>query len=218
MKKSNNIKVYIILLWLIIVLILFRNNLITTDYTIIIKFLNTHEDYISLFFILLSTFRILIFVPGSIFMVLGGIIFPPLKAFTLSMISMIISQSIIFFIAKTFSNTSIKNYFLNKYPNLNKLIIKNNYKFLSLGILCPVAPTDAVSFLVSYTKPNYLKYISVIILSNIPMMLLYSLIGESFKSSFYYLIIVVSLILIILFYTKKEWSRITNASPPKELL
>lgn len=205
----NHIKTCVILFWAVIIFILFHNNLITTNYTIFVEFLKAHENYITLLFIILSTFRIFIFLPGSIFMILGGIIFSPITAFTLSMISMIISQSIIYFIAKTFSDTPIKKYILNRYPTLNKLIIENNYKFLSLGILCPMAPTDGISFLASYTGSNYLKYIFVIIISNIPMMFLYSFIGESFENSLYYFIVISLLIIIIFSYTKKEWSRIT---------
>lgn len=210
MKKSSHIKAYIISLWIIIILILFRKDLITTDYTVLIRFLKSHENYITLIFIALSTLRIFILLPGSIFMVIGGIIFPPLKAFTFSMISMILSQSIIYFIARTFSNAPIKKYVFNKYPNLNKLIIVNNYKFLSLGILCPISPTDAVSFLVCCNGAKYIKYISIIIASNLPMMFLYSFVGESFKNSSLYFIIVLSLIIVIFYYTKKEWSKIIN--------
>lgn len=102
------------------------------------------------FFIGLWSIRLIAFIPGVTLMLLGGLIFEPNKAFVLSLLGIVISDAIVFAIAKVKILSGLRKRIENKYPEVISLLEAYNYKILGIGVLCPVAPTDAIVFLSSY--------------------------------------------------------------------
>ena len=91
-------------------------------------------------------------------MLLGGLIFEPNKAFVLSLLRIVISWMLLFFaIAKVKILSGLRKRIENKYPEVISLLEAYNYKILGIGVLCPVAPTDAIVFLSSYMGIKFFK-------------------------------------------------------------
>ncbi|ENK1242410.1 TVP38/TMEM64 family protein [Clostridium botulinum] len=177
---------------------------------IIIEFIKeysiSNEAGTMIIFILLWIVRLPILLPGFILIILGGTLFGTINGFLLSMIGMVLSESLIYVIAKLFSNFNIRNLINKKYNYIEPLIRKYNFRFLALGIICPIAPTDVICFLSSSLGLSYIKYILTIIISNIPIIGLYSYMGINYKESSLSVIILCLTISVLALYTMKIWN------------
>ena len=143
-------------------------------------------------------------------MLLGGIIFEPSKAFCLSLIGIVISDAIVFSIAKIRILSSLRKKIENKYPEVISLLEAYNYKILGIGVLCPVAPTDAIVFLSSYMGISFYKFLLVFIGSNLPALFLYSYLGQSFDGSIFNTIMIVVTLTITAIFSIKLWKELKS--------
>ena len=132
------------------------------------------KRFSELIFIGIWSLRLILFIPGVTLMLLGGIIFEPSKAFLLSMTGVVISDILVFLLAKSKLLDKIRSKLTNKYPEIISLIKEYSYKILGVGVLCPVAPTDVIVFLSSYVGMKFSKFLLVFITANIPALFLYS--------------------------------------------
>jgi uncharacterized membrane protein YdjX (TVP38/TMEM64 family) len=205
MKKIS--KFLIIVIWGALIYILFRLNLLTGNIDNLNQFFNGCDSFKVLIFIGLSTFRIVALIPSAVFMILGGILFNPLKGILLTLISIILSETIVYLTSRILIGSNIQNYITNKYPKLYELLLKNNTRILAIGILCPVAPSDVACFLASSTGISYRKFILTVVISNMPMMILYGFLGNSFLSSGSNTIMLLGIIIIISIYSLYLWSK-----------
>lgn len=205
MKKIS--KFLIIVIWGALIYILFRLNLLTGNIDNLNQFFNGCDSFKVLIFIGLSTFRIVALIPSAVFMILGGILFDPLKGILLTLISVILSETIVYLTSRILIGSNIQNYITNKYPKLYQLLLKNNTRILAIGILCPVAPSDVACFLASSTGISYRKFILTVVISNMPMMILYGFLGNSFLSSGSNTIMLLGIIIIISIYSLYLWSK-----------
>lgn len=183
--------VAIVAIWILSIFILNQKHLLTFDIGELKKFISGNANYAMLVFVALWMVRLLIFIPGATLMVLGGLCFNPLVGFLLSMTGMILSETVVYLFSRAFSSTKINQFLQNKNPKLKFLLGTYNYKFLALGIICPIAPTDAICFLSASIGIKYWTYILTVIISNIPLVLLYSFIGNSLYDSFIGILLVV---------------------------
>ena len=203
-----NKKYIVITFWIVLLVFLKSINVISLDITTIEKFLQTNEKYLIPIFILLWSVRIFVFVPGITFMVIGGIFFGPIEAIFLSTVGIFISETFIYFISK-YCATSKLTLFLNKrHPEVKDLIKKYDYKFITLGILCPLAPTDVICYLAASAGIKYLKFILTVIISNLPLVALYSFVGTSLNGSLYMIAIISVIVIGVLLVSKIQWDRI----------
>jgi uncharacterized membrane protein YdjX (TVP38/TMEM64 family) len=198
-------KYLIIVGWVLIIYLLNKNGLITFNIETIKQYLIANSTYAAIIFIGLWVVRLAVFVPGVTLMILGGVCFGTLKGFLLSIIGISLSETLIFVFAKLFTNTKLKEYLTNKYPDILPLIEAYNYKFLALGVICPVAPTDIVCLLSASTGMRYVKYILTVIIANIPLSAIYSHMGLGFKDSIYSVLLMILTIGIVTFYSVKTW-------------
>lgn len=99
------------------------------------------------------------------------------------MAGIILSETLVYLFSKTVIGTKLSRLLEKKRPELGALLETQNYKFLALGIICPIAPTDAICFLSASLGAKYMRYMLTIIVSNLPLLLLYSLIGTSISES-----------------------------------
>ncbi|MGE8207633.1 TVP38/TMEM64 family protein [Heyndrickxia sp. NPDC080065] len=188
-------KIFLVFIWAIFIYFLKQNHLLSIDIDALKQFISGYPKYTFFIFIGLWVFRLLIFLPGSTLMILGGICLGPTIGFTLSMVGMVISESLVFMMAKTFTSARINHYLNVKQPRLKGLLETYHYKFLALGVICPILPTDVICYLSASMGISYPLYLLTIIISNIPMMALYSTLGGSFGESVSG--IVVSIIMIV---------------------
>lgn len=205
MKRISKLSIAVI--WTVIIYILFKLNLLTGDAENLKQFFNNAGSYKELIFVAVSSLRIAALIPSAVFMILGGMIFNPLEGIALTLISVILSETIVYATSKVLVSSHIQDYLINKYPKLYELLLRNNIKILSIGILCPIAPSDIACFLASSTGLNYRKFILTVIVSNMPMMILYGFLGNSVLSSVNNTIIISVIIIMISIYSVHLWNK-----------
>ena len=205
MKIKN--KFLLISVWATLIYILFRFNLLTGNMNNLNQFLNSCGSYKELIFIALATLRIVAFIPSAVFMILAGIIFNPIEGVVLAFISVVLSETIIFVLSKILVYSDIQDYLVKRNPKLYKLLLKNNTKILAIGILCPIAPSDLACFLAGSSGLSYKKFILTVIISNMPMMILFSFLGSSVLSSASNTIIIAIIIAVMSIYSIYLWKK-----------
>ena len=203
-----NKKYIVIAFWIVLIFFLKSRNVIYLDINTIEKFLQTNEKYLIPIFLFVWSIRIFAFIPGVTFMVIGGICFGPVEAIILSIVGIFISETFIYFISKYFSASKLTQYLHGRHPDVRDLIKKYDYKFITIGIICPIAPTDVICYLAASTGIKYIKFIVTVIISNLPVVALYTVLGTSINSSLYIIGIVSVIIIGILFISKIKWNKI----------
>ena len=166
------------------------------------------KSYSEIIFIAMWSLRLVAFIPGVTLMILGGLIFTPGKAFILSLIGIVLSDTLVYLVAKSKVFEGFRNKMVNKYPDLIELVETYNYKILFVGVLCPVAPTDVLVFLSSYLGMSYRKFLVVFTVANLPALLLYSYLGESFQTSVYNSIFIIITLIASGILTIKLWNEL----------
>lgn len=193
--------------WLALIYILFRLNLLSGNMDNLNQFFNNCGSYKEVIFIALSILRIAALIPSAVFMILGGVLFNPLEGVALTLISVILSETMVYIISKILVGSEIQDHLVNKYPRLYELLLKNNTRILAMGILCPIAPSDIACFLASSAGLNYRKFILTVIISNAPMMMLYGFLGNSVLSSASSTIIITAVIVLISICSVLVWNK-----------
>ncbi|MDF2884093.1 MAG: hypothetical protein K0R54_4659 [Clostridiaceae bacterium] len=200
----------ILLLWVALIVILKKNNIITMDVYTTKKYLNHYENFSEAIFIGLWSVRLLAFIPGFVFMVLGGIYFGPIKGFLLSMIGITLSQSLIYVVSKKLSSPKNKETIIKQYPNVIPLFQRYKYKFLIIGIVCPIAPTDIICYLSTCMGISYRKYIATIVFINAPLVFIYSYVGKGFSNSLYTISIIGIALIFTGAFSIKVWEKMKS--------
>lgn len=130
----------------------------------------------------------------------------PAQAFFLSLVGLTLNGTLMFLLGKSGLFKKKRDSLKEKHFDIIKLIESYNYKFLALGIICPIAPTDVICYMFSCLGIPYRKYIVTFIIANIPAVVLYSLIGESFNGSIYNTIFIVITLIIIAIVSLRLWN------------
>lgn len=205
---SKYIKLIIALLWICIFFIFNKLGFLTSNLDTLTDLLGHFQEYQVPLFVVLSTFRIITFIPSAVFMLLGGVILNPFIALALSILSIVLSESLVYIVSKSLFGVKLQQYLSRKYPNIYNLIQENNSQILLLGVLCPFAPTDAICSLSSSAGIKYFKFIAIVTVANLPMVSLYSFLGNSLLSSSYNIIILIITITVITLFTLRLWKSV----------
>lgn len=103
------------------------------------------------------------------------------------------------------SEKKVKN-LERKHPDLKKLLKTYNYKFLEMGMICPIAPTDVVCFLSAAVGLKYRVYILTVIITNIPLLIFSSFIVINFSESLVGTVLVIVSFVLISVVSIKMWN------------
>lgn len=196
------------LIWIILIIAVKKMNIISFDMTTMLGYLKANQQTAMAILLLLWVGRLLLFIPGVIFMVLGGVFFGPINGFLLSALGMVLSETILFLVSKSFVGLKLKQMISKRYSDIEPLIELYNYKFLALGIICPIAPTDAVCILTVSSGINYIKYIITVLLANLPLILIYSSIGVDTGSSSLSIVLVLITSILIGIFSINIWNNL----------
>lgn len=192
--------------------LLFKTN-INIDFSIDkLRIFIESKEFSEIFFILLWSLRLVLFIPGVTLMVLGGLIFEADKALILSLIGIVLSDTLVFYLAKCRRLSGLRNNISLKYPEIINMIESYSYKILGAGVLCPVAPTDVIVFLSSYVGMKFSRFLIIFIASNIPALFLYSYLGESFQNSSMNTIFIVVTLAISALLSIRLWNDLRNSA------
>ncbi|MEH6973028.1 TVP38/TMEM64 family protein [Bacillus sp. JJ675] len=204
--KELKKKVVIAALWVLAIYLLKHFHLLPVDMGGLKEFISGNTKDAMLLFSALWIVRLLFLIPGSTLMLLGGICFEPMLGFLLSMTGMVVSETLVYIFSKMFFREKIDRFLESKHSDLKTSLETYNYKFLALGIICPIAPTDAICFLSAAVGLKYSAYIITIMISNIPFMILYSFLGISFSKSLAGIVLVIVSFVLIAVVSIKIWN------------
>lgn len=207
-KIFYRVAIIFILIFIAIAIFLLKDK-ISLDFSIEkIRKIIESKKFSELIFIIIWSLRLILFIPGVTLMILGGLIFEPSKAFLLSMVGIVLSDILVFLLAKSKLLIGFRNKLENKYPDILDLIEEYNYKILGVGVLCPIAPTDVIVFLSSYVGMKFNKFLLIFITANIPALVLYSYLGESFQGSTMNTIFIIVTLIISGILSIRLWNRL----------
>ncbi|WP_252215812.1 VTT domain-containing protein [Clostridium sp. VAP41] len=198
--------------WFIIVAILYATGILTTDLNKISHIIKGNLLVMQLIFVLLSTIRIVFFIPQTIFILIGSVIFGPYISFFLSLLSLALSQSLVYFIGRYLNTQILGEDFIDNNSNTINIIKKYGYKILVLGIVCPIAPSDLITASAACIKLNYKKCISLIVMADAPMIFLYGFLGAQIEGTYLFNILAVLAIAFISYYSFVIWNKITKCA------
>jgi uncharacterized membrane protein YdjX (TVP38/TMEM64 family) len=210
MKKRNKI-IMILVFWIVVMSVLHSLGFITTDFNKINVIIGNNPIKMRCLFVFLSTVRVGFFIPQTIFIIGGGMIFGPYEGFLLSVLALIISQSIMYVIGRFFQKQLLGESFLEKNKENITILKKHGYKVLALGIVCPVTPSDLITVSAACIKLNYKKCITTIVMAGAPMIFLYGFLGVGFENTAIFKVVVIIAITFASYYTFYIWNKIKKA-------
>ncbi|MGL4820898.1 MAG: TVP38/TMEM64 family protein [Bacilli bacterium] len=182
MKK--NITILALLFWVTLFFGLQYFGIVDLSIDSITSYIEEHEQYAHLLFTLFFTFRILLFIPSSVFLAAGALLFGPIEIMVISLISMFFTETAVYFIGRTFRDAPFLVKMKAKYPGVVSKLENNQKKFLFLLGAVPTAPTDVACLLVSSMGMRYVPYIIVVLLANTAYSSYYAIFGGLLKSLF----------------------------------
>ncbi|MEC1582842.1 VTT domain-containing protein [Bacillus subtilis] len=206
MKK----KFLILALWFLAIYIAKEYHLLSLDMDDLQGFISENTKYAMLLFIALWIIRLLFFIPGVTLMFLGGVCFDSVVSFILSMAGIFLSETLVYVFSRMFSSGNMIKDLERKHPELKKLLETYNYKFLALGMICPIAPTDVVCFLSAAVGIKYTTYILTVIVTNIPLLIFSSFIVINFSESLMGTVLVVASFVLVSIVSIKMWNTLKH--------
>jgi uncharacterized membrane protein YdjX (TVP38/TMEM64 family) len=206
-KKINKI-IMILTFWALVVYGLYSMGLITTDFNKINVIIGNNPIRMRFLFVFLSTVRVAFFIPQTIFIIAGSMIFGPYEGFLLSVLSLVISQSIMYFVGILFQKQLLGEAFLEKNKENITILKEYGYKVLAIGIACPVTPSDLITISAACIKMNYKKCIATIVMADAPMIFLYGFLGAGVKENIIFKIFAIIAITFVSYYTFCIWNKV----------
>ncbi len=210
MKKRNKI-IIILTFWILVVVALYNLGLITTDLNKINTIIGNNPIRMRCLFIFLSTVRVVLFMPQTIFIIFGSIVFGPYEGFLLSIAALAISQSIMYVVGRFFQKQLLGEAFLEKNKENITILNKHGYKVLALGVVCPIVPSDLITASAACIKLNYKRCITTIVMADAPMIFLYGFLGYGFEKTWGFKIFAVIIITFVSYYTFYIWNKIKES-------
>lgn len=214
MKKGRAKIVIIITIIMIIVISLFLKkltgiNLCNLSVSNIEKILIENKETSILIYMFLNLIRPIFFVvPVWIFAVASGAIYGPLLGSLYSLIGVVISATVAFYLARFIGRDFLLSIIGEKLRGIDNKLNKNGFKVLFIMRVTVVFPFDPLSFVAGLSKMKYKPYIIATILGSIPETLAFNYLGLGLKSiiSLKVLVIISIIFLIILtfFYLRKK--------------
>ena len=209
MKKRKKL-ILMIIFWLSIVAALYSQGLITPDINKIRGIIGKNPFDMRILFVFLSTVRVLFFIPQTIFIIIGSMLFGPYGGFALSVLSLIISQSLMYAVGRYLQSSLLGDNFLIKNKNTIQILKKYGYKILALGIACPITPSDLITLSSACIKLNYIKCIVIIVIADAPMIFLYGFLGTGIQGTFFFKTLAVIAITFVSYYSFVIWNKINS--------
>ncbi|MFJ5763743.1 TVP38/TMEM64 family protein [Lysinibacillus sp. NPDC093210] len=199
-------KLTIIVIWILFAYILKHFDLLSLDMNTLKDFISGNKNNAYLLFIGLWLIRFIFFIPGTTLMILGGVCFQPMEALMLSTVGIVLSETIVYIFSRRYAGNKINKYLENRYPELNDLLETYNYKFLAIGVICPIAPADIICFLSASVGIKFSTYIFTIIIASTPLRILYSFMGGSLHNYTVGLVFVIVSLILVFAASIKIWN------------
>lgn len=212
-KLISNVKFCIFLIFIIssMFFILKNKSLLTLkgfeDLTLFISSMGIFA--IVIFLVIFTIKPVFVIVPTNIFILMGSIIFGPIKGFILSAIGLWLSGSFSFYISKLLGKDFISKILGKRTIKIDNKIRKDGFKILFMLRLPPILPYDALSYACGFTDIKYSDFILATIIGVVPETLCYSILGSNFTTPFSWKFMVpISILLIGTIFAKPIMNKI----------
>lgn len=206
--KKKYKAILLIMIWAVTFICLYKAGLLTTDMDKTRNIITGDPAVSMITFVVISTLRVIFFIPQTVFIFIGSMLFGPYSGFMLSFVSLILSQSIMYVVGRYFNSSILSDNFMQKNGYLIDTLKEYSYKILALGIVCPVTPSDLITASAGLIKLNYKKCILVTAIADAPMIFLYGFLGTGFKDSNFLKVLSLILIVFISYYAFLIWNKI----------
>ncbi len=154
------------------------------DIDLVITEFKSRGSFAVLLFVFFAVFATVLFIPGSIIGIVGGIVFGPYLGTLLVVISATFGSVISFLISRYFYNSRIVIYIKNidSYKKIDKFTTKNSTDLLVITRLLPIFPFNLQNYYYGFTTISIKKYSVVTFFTLIPGTFIYCF----FASKIYY--------------------------------
>lgn len=183
--RKQLLRVIILLTWLgflgVLIYLIYGLKEIRLNRAFIQSYILSYHLWAPAVFLGLSSLRGFTFIPRGVFVAMGGFIFGPVTGFVLSWGGIIISSTLIFWTARYLGGDFAQRYLKKRLPDFDELIEEHGTKIIALCALVPVAPADLVCYGAGLTRMPYRRFIVAISLGEIPLTLIYSILGNELQ-------------------------------------
>ena len=143
---------------------------------------NNNSSLILLAFILLSCIRALFFLPSTLFVLMGTVLYPDEPVFVLivSMIGILIGASLVYKAASILTPEQLfrgKN--LTRMEGVRSKMEKYGFSIVLLWSFFPAVPTDLICYVAGTIKMSFWKFILAVFLGEIVLVSIYIWSGKS---------------------------------------
>ena len=171
---------WIVLILIAVTLFLIYPNSFTADSLKTI--LNDNSSLILLAFIVLSCIRALFFLPSTLFVLMGTVLYPDEPVFVLivSMIGILIGASLVYKAASILTPEQLfrgKN--LTRMEGVRSKMEKYGFSIVLLWSFFPAVPTDLICYVAGTIKMSFWKFILAVFLGEIILVSIYIWSGKS---------------------------------------
>ena len=144
--------------------------------------LNDNSSLILLAFIVLSCIRALFFLPSTLFVLMGTVLYPDEPVFVLfvSMIGILIGASLVYKAASILTPEQLfsgKN--LTRMEGVRSKMEKYGFSIVLLWSFFPAVPTDLICYVAGTIKMSFWKFILAVFLGEIVLVSIYIWSGKS---------------------------------------
>jgi uncharacterized membrane protein YdjX (TVP38/TMEM64 family) len=191
LRPRYNVKVAIILAWAFILVILV---MLVGPSNLVNKYSDLNADDIRNFvlsfgtmavivFILINTFRPVIFLPITPFIIAGGFLFGFEYGMIYSFIGAVLSALLTFGFSRYVFRDYVKERIRGRFALWDKDIAHNGIMMIAVMRLIPIIPFDIVGYLAGASSVRFKDFMAGTIAGTMPGLVIFTLLGSSLVSS-----------------------------------
>jgi len=148
----------------------------------LLEFFQSNSTAVFVTYVVLSIIRSVFFLPSTIFVIMGVVLYPeePLLVLTISMLGILLGATWIYLAAGFLKAEAL--FSMNSQKKFKKAELgMNKYGFwiVLLWSFFPAVPTDLICYVAGYSKMRFLKFITALFLGELVLVCLYIWTGKS---------------------------------------
>ncbi|MCP8970149.1 TVP38/TMEM64 family protein [Ectobacillus ponti] len=177
----------------------------------IVERIQVYGTWTPYIFVGLFLARMVLFIPGSVCIFIGSLLFSPVQAVLLSLAGIVLAETVVYLGGKWLADSAMYERMMKKYPRIYELLEQHRAKFLTFAVACPCMPTDAACFTAAATGMKYRTFLLSVITGAIPMVILYTVAGNALLQPSPLLLVVLIVLLligIIAIFAWNKWGRV----------
>ena len=173
-KRLLQISMAVVLVLAIAAAIYYRDNF---DVDLIEQWINQAEGWAPFVFILIYIIATVLFLPGSVFTLAGGVIFGPVLGVFYNVIGATIGASLSFLIARYLASNWVSARSGGKLKQLINGVESEGWRFVAFTRLVPLFPFNLLNYALGLTKIRFIEYLLATFIFIIPGAIAYTYLG-----------------------------------------